>query len=152
MGIPSDHYTNKFTARTDPAGLPLPVTSAAVTAVVIAPDIEIEKEVALDETHTDIDPLIDAHWDETVTFDDTDKAYFRLKVTNTGTADFLGATVTDNLPPGATLVAGSAVATVGDVSAFPSTWTLDLAAGDTAYLIYQIDVNDSGQYLSLIHI
>ena len=146
VGIPSDHYTNKFTARTDPANLPLPVTSAAVTAVVVAPDIEIEKEVALDETQTDIDPLDDAHWGETVSFDDTDKAFFRLQVTNTGTTDLLGVAVTDNLPAGATLVAGSAVATTGDVSAFPSTWTLDLAAGDTAYLIYQIDVNDSGNY------
>jgi uncharacterized repeat protein (TIGR01451 family) len=148
VGIPSDHYTNKLTARTDPGGLPLPVTSAAVTAVVVAPDIEIEKEVALDETHVNIDGTNDAHWGETVSFDDTDKAYFRLKVTNTGTADFLGATVTDNLPAGATFVSGTAAASTGDFSGFPATWTFDLAAGDTAYLIYQLDVNDAGNYVN----
>ncbi len=148
VGIPSDTYTNKFAARTDPSALPLPVTSAAVTAVVVAPDIEIEKEVALDETHANIDPTNDAHWGETVNFDDTDKAYFRLKVTNTGTADFLGATVTDNLPPGATFVAGTAAASAGDFSGFPATWTFDLAAGDTATLIYQLDVDDSGNYVN----
>lgn len=147
-GIPSDRYTNKFAARTDPGALPLPVTSAAVTAVVVAPDIVIEKEVALDESHLNIDPTNDAHWGETVNFDDTDKAYFRLKVTNTGTADFLGATVTDSLPAGATFVAGTATASTGDVSGFPSTWTLDLAAGDSAYVIYQLDVNDAGNYVN----
>ncbi|QEG22775.1 DUF4347 domain-containing protein [Mariniblastus fucicola] len=147
-GIPSDTYTNKFTARTDPGALPLPVNSAPVTAVVVAPDIEIEKEVALDETHVNIDPTDDSHWGETVNFDDTDKAYFRLKVTNTGTADFLGATVSDSLPAGSTFVAGTAVASAGDVSGFPSTWTFDLPAGETAYLIYQLDVNDEGNYVN----
>ena len=148
VGIPSDTYTNQFTARTDPGFLPLPVNSAPVTARVIAPDIEIEKEVAFDETHVNIDPTNDAFWGETVNFDDTDKAYFRLKVTNTGTADFLGATVTDNLPAGATFVAGTAAASSGDFSGFPATWTFDLAAGGTAYLIYQLDVNDAGNYVN----
>lgn len=148
QGIPSDTYTNTFIARTDPAALPLPVSTAAVTARVVAPDIEIEKEVALDETHVNIDPTNDAHWGETVNFDDTDKAYFRLKVTNTGTADFLDATVTDNLPAGATFVSGTESASTGDTSGFPATWTFNLAAGATAYLIYQVDVNDAGNYVN----
>jgi uncharacterized repeat protein (TIGR01451 family) len=146
VGIPSDWYTNKFAARTDPGQLPLPVSSAPVTAYVVAPDIEIEKEVAIDETHVNNDGTDDSHWTESVNFDDTDKAYFRIKVTNTGTADFLGATVTDSLPAGATLVGGTPLASTGDISGFPATWTFDLGAGDTAWLVYQIDVNDSGNY------
>ena len=147
-GIPSDTYINSFIARTDPAALPLPVSSAAVTARVVAPDIEIEKEVALDEAGVNIDPTDDSHWGETVNFDDTDKAYFRLKVTNTGTADFLDAMVVDNLPAGATYVSGSAMASTGDVSGFPADWTFNLAAGATAYLVYQVDVNDAGNYVN----
>ena len=135
VGIPSDHYTNKFAARTDPGSLPLPVNSAPVTAVVVAPDVEIHKETCLDETGVNCDPTNDAHWGETATFDDSNEATFRIRLVNTGTAE-ITATVNDAIPAGLTYVANSAVPSIGDVSGFPPTWVVTIGPGGEAHMTF----------------
>ena len=145
VGIPSDEYTNRMVARTDESVLPLPVLSPPATAKVIHPQIEIEKETCLDETGVNCDPTVDSHWGELATFDDTNETTFRIKVTNTGTSD-VDATVTDILPAGLTYVAGSASASAGDISGFPTTWTTSLAVGQSAYLVFSATTTDAGSY------
>ena len=135
-GTPSDIYVNDISVRTDPIALAEPTFSGPATIIVVAPDIEIEKETCLDENGVDCDPTNDAHWGETATFDDSDEVTFRLKVTNTGTSDLTTVTVTDNIPTGLTYVPSSAVASTGDVTGFEPTWDLNLVAGDTQYMTF----------------
>ncbi|QDT13085.1 DUF4347 domain-containing protein [Planctomycetes bacterium K23_9] len=144
-GIPSDTYTNKLTARTAEGVLPLPVQSPPATAVVVAPEIEIEKETCLDETGVNCDPLNDSHWGETATFDDTNEVTWRLKLVNTGTADVV-ASVDDVIPAGLSYVAGSASTTLGDISGFPTTWTVNVAAGQTQYVTFTTSTVDATSY------
>jgi uncharacterized repeat protein (TIGR01451 family) len=135
VGIPSDLYRNQFAARTDSAVLPLPVFSPVVTAAVVAPDIEIQKEICLDPA--DCDPTNDAHWGEETTVNVSSTGTYRIKVTNTGTAD-LDTVVSDVIPSGLVYVAGTAMASVGDASGFPPTWSLELPAGTSAYLTFDV--------------
>ena len=141
VGVPSDMYTNQFAARTSPEILPLPVFSPQVTAAVVAPAIEIDKETCLDATGANCDPTNDAHWGEDTTLNVAATGTFRIKVANTGSAE-LEVTVTDAIPSGLVFVGGSVNASIGDVSGFPPTWSLSLPAETSAHLTFDVTSAD----------
>ncbi len=136
IGIPSDMYVNDAAVRTDPAVLAEPTRSAPSKISVVMPDIEVMKEVCVNEFGP-CDPTDDTHWISNAVYNDDPDPTWRIKVENTGTSDLTSVTVTDpSLPTGMSLVAGSVVAASGDVSSFLPTWELSLSAGATSYLTF----------------
>ena len=65
-----------------------------------------------------------------------------MTVDNTGETQML-ATVTDTIPAGMTYVTGSAMTANGDVSGFPPTWSLNVAAMTSAVLTFDTEVTGS---------
>lgn len=138
-GIPSDVYVNDMTVRTDPAVLVEPTFSGPATIKVVAPDVEVTKEVCVEETACD--PTDDSHWTAAAIYTDDATPTWRILVENTGTSDLVDITVTDpQVPTGMTLVPDSIQASTGDATGFTPTWTLSLVPGDSQYLTFDTQV------------
>ncbi len=139
-GVPSDRYVNDILVRTDPSVLTEPTTSGLAEIVVVAPQIDITKEICLYEFGP-CDATNDAHWIADGIYKDDPSPTWRIRVENTGTADLPTVTVTDpSMPTGMNLVAASVSATGGDASGFDPTWTLSLVAGDVQYLTFDTEL------------
>ncbi len=134
-GLPGDQYVNDLALRTDPSVLVEPTFSGPATIRVVAPDIEVTKEVCVEDTACD--PEDDAHWTDDAEYTDDPTPTWRIVATNTGTSDLVDVTVTDpSIPTGMTYVAGSAQASSGNTDGFVPTWTLSLVPGDSQYLTF----------------
>lgn len=140
QGLPaSDVYNMQFVARVDSGLLPLPVYSPVASSMVVEAAIDIQTEVMLDPSGTNIDPNVDSHWGESVIATENSIVYYRIQVTNTGTSILNSANVSDFIPAGTTYVAGSAAGD-GDVSDFENGWSFGIGPGDTATVVYAVEV------------
>lgn len=91
--------------------------------------------------------------DETPAPGDTIK--YTLIIRNAGTADAVGAVVTDVLPDGLTLDAGS-ISSDASYNAHTLTWTLDVAAGSSVSRSYRMKVPSDAQagdsYINTVYV
>lgn len=137
-----DLYSNHFSARVEQSQLALPALSSDATVNVVAPDVDIVKESCTAAAVADCDPADDSVWSDEATIPDGGIGVFRISATSTGTSAG-EVTVADTLPTGMDYVAGSADASQGDASTFPTEWnTGALAPGDTATLTFRATVPD----------
>ncbi len=141
VGIPSDKYVNDISVRTDPVALAEPTFSGPATITVVAPDVDIQKDVCINEFGP-CDAADDSHWVDNATYTDDPDPTWRIRVENTGTSDLVDVTVTDPMMPTGMSIVGSTVsATVGDFSGFDPTWTLSLVPGDVQYLTFDTSLD-----------
>ncbi|NUU07647.1 DUF11 domain-containing protein [Leifsonia sp. C5G2] len=137
-------YTNRFQLRVNPEVLALPVPSPDATVRVVAPSVSIAKQTCTAADTVLCDPADDAVWAETDLVRPSEAGVFRLRVTNTGPVDG-DIEVTDVLPTGLSYVPGSVASSGGDVTAFPSTWTIDgVASGESEWLTFRAVIPGTG--------
>ena len=135
-----DVYTNRYTARVEASQLALPVRSSDASVLVVEPGVEVAYDVCIDADPAACDPDDDADWADAATVAGGGVGVFRVRVTNVGN-DPATALVENPLPPGLTLVPGSAVATKGDTTGFPPRWNVgEIAPDGFARLTFQTTV------------
>ena len=109
----------------------------------VAPTVTIVKQTCTVAIAT-CDPTDDSVWAETATVGQGAEGVFRLIVTNTGT-EVGDVAVTDTVPSGLAYTPGSATASMGDVTAFPGSWTVPgLAPSTSATLTFRVTIPDVG--------
>ena len=141
--VSGDQYSNQFTGRTSEAVLQLPVQSPAIPIQVIAPSVDIVKDVCV-PGECDLEDT--EAWLDVETAELLDPVLFRLTVTNTG-PEAGEVTVTDLLPDGLLYVVG--FADKGDVDQFPDLWTVgQMEPGETATLVFLTVVIATGEQVN----
>ena len=141
VGVPSDSYRIAAAGRVDPGVTPLGLASSVSEITVVAPQLQVAVEVMQDPTGNNLDPNNDAHWGASLSALQQESAYYRVKVTNTGTVDLTTIQVSNLIGAGLELIAASANESAGDISDISNgNWTIDLIQGATATLVYGLDI------------
>ena len=141
VGIPSDSYRIAAAGRVDPGVTPLGLASSVSEITVVAPQLDVAAEVMQDPTGNDLDPNNDAHWGLSLNALQQESAYYRIKVSNSGTVDLTNIQVTDLNLGTNFFIHESAIESTGDASDLTTGWTLDLVQGATATLVYGVNID-----------